>query len=257
MGDLMHTKQDSIFDENDKPTHTQDCCQSAGSRWKIDKGGLVQVLMDHMMTEIDGQQLITLRDCDHDQVKVRPEELIRGLLGGVIGEDVDREGLAETPARVLKAWANSWAAGYSMKPEDVLKTFEDGGEGTEGQWIIVADIPIYSHCEHHIAPFFGTATIGYVSTGKVVGISKLKRLADIYAKRLQVQERLGNQIADALMEHLGASAAMVKLDCRHMCMESRGIAVTGSSTKTSAFKVAPHRQGSRGMYWQTFHDSIK
>lgn len=170
-----------------------------------------------------------------DQFQDAHEATILNLLGGIIGEDVSREGLRETPARVVKAW-KAWTAGYHQNPADVLKTFKDGAEGSTGQWVIVKDIPIYSHCEHHLAPFFGTATIGYVPNGRVAGLSKLARLADVFAKRLQVQERLTNQIADALMEHLQAQAAMVLVNCRHMCMESRGIQRTGSSTITRAFR---------------------
>jgi GTP cyclohydrolase IA len=161
--------------------------------------------------------------------------IIRDLLESIIGENVDREGLVETPKRVVKAW-KAWTAGYHQDPAEVLKTFEDGAEGSSGQWVIVKDIPIYSHCEHHLAPFFGTATIGYVARDKVVGLSKLARLADIFAKRLQVQERLTNQIADALIDHLSADAAMVIVNCRHMCMESRGVARSGASTITQAFR---------------------
>lgn len=162
------------------------------------------------------------------------EHTIRMLLGSVIGEDIFREGLRETPKRVVKAW-KAWTAGYHQDPAEILKTFADGAEGTTGQWVIVKDIPIYSHCEHHLAPFFGTATIGYMPDGRVVGLSKLSRLADVFAKRLQVQERLTRQITDALIEHVQPLAAMTILNCRHMCMESRGVARSGASTVTQAF----------------------
>lgn len=164
------------------------------------------------------------------------EGIISQLLRHIIGE-TDREGLRETPARVVKAW-KAMTAGYQQNPADVLKAFEDGAEGTKGQWVIVEDIPIYSNCEHHLLPFFGTATIGYVPTGRVVGLSKLARLADVFAKRLQVQERLTNQIADALRIHAEAEASMVIVNCRHMCMESRGIQRAGASTVTQAYRVS-------------------
>lgn len=163
------------------------------------------------------------------------ERIIADLLGCVIGERPGREGLIETPKRVVKAW-KAWTAGYHQDPAEILKSFEDGAEGTSGQWVIVKDIPIYSHCEHHLAPFFGTATIGYIPNGRVVGLSKLSRLADVYARRLQVQERMTNQIADALFTNTGAQATMVIVNCRHMCMESRGVQRSGASTITQAFR---------------------
>lgn len=151
-----------------------------------------------------------------------------------IGEDPTRGGLEETPKRVAKAW-KEWCSGYDMDPASVLKTFEDGAEGVD-EMVVVKDIPFYTHCEHHMAPFFGTATIAYLPNKKIVGLSKLSRLLDIYARRLQVQERLGCQIADALMEHLGALGCGVVITARHLCMESRGIKKQGSTTTTSALR---------------------
>ena len=113
-----------------------------------------------------------------------------------IGEDPEREGLKETPSRFIRAW-EKWSEGYNQDPADVLKCFEDGGENYD-QMILVQDIPFYSHCEHHITPIFGTATIAYIPDGKIVGLSKLSRLLDIFARRLQVQERLTDQITSAL-----------------------------------------------------------
>lgn len=152
-----------------------------------------------------------------------------------IGEDPARGGLTETPARVIKAWREDWFSGYKKKPEDVLKSFEDGGERYD-EMISVRGIPIYTHCEHHIAPFFGEAIVAYVPDGRIVGLSKLARLADIFARRLQVQERLTVQIADALMEHLKPKGVGVILKCRHLCMESRGIQKPGTTTVTSAMR---------------------
>lgn len=151
-----------------------------------------------------------------------------------VGEDPNRGGLLETPKRVAKAWA-FWCSGYEQKPEDILKVFEDGAEGVD-EMVVVKDIPFYTHCEHHMAPFFGTATIAYLPNKKIVGLSKLSRLLDIYARRLQVQERLGCQVADAIMEHLGALGCGVVIKARHLCMESRGICKQGSSTTTSALR---------------------
>ena len=149
-----------------------------------------------------------------------------------LGEDPNRAGLRETPARVSKAWRH-WTSGYAQDPAELLKAFEDGAE-EYNELIVVRGIPVYSHCEHHLAPFFGTATIGYLPNGKIVGLSKLTRLVDCFSKRLQVQERLTSQIANALMMHLEPKAAGVVIRCRHMCMESRGIRTPGEETVTSA-----------------------
>ena len=149
-----------------------------------------------------------------------------------VGEDPDRPGLLETPHRVSKAWKH-WTSGYEQNPADVLKAFEDGAE-EYNELIVVRNIPVYSHCEHHLAPFFGKATVGYMPDGKIVGLSKLTRLVDGFAKRLQVQERLTIQVANALMDHLQPKAVGVVIRCRHLCMESRGIKTAGEETVTSA-----------------------
>jgi len=148
-----------------------------------------------------------------------------------LGENPDRPGLIETPARVTKAWKH-WTSGYQQSPVEVLKAFEDGAE-EYNELIVVRGIPVYSHCEHHLAPFFGKATVGYLPNGKIVGLSKLTRLVDIFAKRLQVQERMTMQIANALMEVLEPKAVGVVIKCRHLCMESRGIRAIGEETITS------------------------
>jgi GTP cyclohydrolase I len=149
-----------------------------------------------------------------------------------LGEDPSRQGLIETPKRVEKAWRH-WTSGYRQNPADILKVFDDGAE-RYNELIMVRNIPVYSHCEHHLAPFFGTATIGYIPDGRIVGLSKLTRLVDCFARRLQVQERLTSQIAEALMTHVQPLSVGVVIRCRHMCMESRGIQATGEETITSA-----------------------
>lgn len=161
------------------------------------------------------------------------EGIIRALIR-MIGEDPDRPGLRETPARVVKAW-KFWTQGYTEDPAKVLKVFEDGAENCD-EMVIQEDIPVYSMCEHHLCPFVGVAHIAYIPDGRIVGLSKLVRLTDIFAQRLQVQERLTNQIADALMEHLKPLGVGVVVQCRHMCMESRGVRVHGTRTKTSALR---------------------
>jgi GTP cyclohydrolase I len=165
--------------------------------------------------------------------KPKDVAMVRQLLR-LIGEDPDREGLQETPLRFLKAMAE-YTRGYREKPEDVLKVFEDGGEGVD-EMVIVRDIPVYSLCEHHLAPFFGKAYVGYVPDKKILGLSKISRLVEVYSRRLQVQERLTNQIADALAKHLQPLGVAVVIECRHLCMESRGVKHAGSSTVTSALR---------------------
>jgi GTP cyclohydrolase IA len=153
-----------------------------------------------------------------------------------VGEDVTRGGLLETPARVAKAWQH-WTKGYSQNAAEILKTFEDGAEKHD-QMITVKDIPFYSHCEHHMAPFFGTADVAYIPNGKIVGLSKLSRLVGVFAHRLQVQERLTDQIADALMEGLSPLGVGVTVRARHLCMESRGVCQQGHHTVTTALRGA-------------------
>ncbi|MBC8741839.1 GTP cyclohydrolase I FolE [Paraburkholderia sp. UCT31] len=162
------------------------------------------------------------------------EELTIGfkLLQSINGENAAREGLAETPGRYMKA-LKGWTAGYAQDPIAVLKTFDDGAKDSN-DIILLTDIPLYSMCEHHLATIFGVAHIGYIPNGRIVGLSKMSRVVDIFAKRLQVQERLTNQIADAIIEGLDAKGVAVVLDCRHMCMESRGINKPGITTRTTA-----------------------
>lgn len=163
----------------------------------------------------------------------RATAAIRELLIAV-GEDPDREGLLETPARVARAYKETFA-GLHEDPTTVLeKTFSEGHE----ELVLVREIPIYSMCEHHLVPFFGVAHIGYIpgKSGKVTGLSKLARLADMFAKRPQVQERLTSQIADALVEKLDAQAVAVVIEAEHLCMAMRGIRKPGAVTTTSAVR---------------------
>lgn len=147
-----------------------------------------------------------------------------------IGEDPKRGGLIDTPQRFLKAW-REWTNGYAIEPDSILKTFTDGAEACS-EMILVKDIPVYSHCEHHLAPFFGVAHVAYIPNDRIVGLSKLSRLVDVFSKRLQVQERLTSQVAQALTDTLKPKGVAVSLSCRHMCMESRGIQRQGSTTIT-------------------------
>ncbi len=153
-----------------------------------------------------------------------------------VGEDPKRQGLVETPQRVLKAW-QEWTAGYKQDPATIFKSFEDGAQNYD-EMIVVNDLPFYSHCEHHLAPFFGTATIAYIPNKKIVGLSKFGRVLDIYAKRLQVQERLNVQVADAIQNYLKPLGVGVLLKARHLCMESRGLSKQGHITITSVLRGA-------------------
>jgi GTP cyclohydrolase I len=148
-----------------------------------------------------------------------------------VGEDPSREGLKETPHRMAKAW-QFWCSGYGSDPKSILKTFADGGERYDGM-LWVKDIPFYSQCEHHLAPFFGTCSIAYLPDKRIVGLSKFARLVDAFSRRLQVQERLTTQIADAIQEVLQPKGVGVWMQARHMCMESRGVCKQGSSTTSS------------------------
>lgn len=163
----------------------------------------------------------------------RAEAAVRELLFAV-GEDPDREGLRDTPARVARAYKESFA-GLHEDPTAVLeRTFSEDHQ----ELVLVRDIPIYSTCEHHLVPFFGSVHIGYIPgrNGDVTGLSKLARLADLYAKRPQVQERLTSQIADALMNKLQAQSVIVVIECEHLCMAMRGIRKPGAVTTTSAVR---------------------
>lgn len=145
----------------------------------------------------------------------------------------DREGLIETPDRAAKAW-QKWTEGYAQDPNDFIKSFE---QADYDEMVIVKDIPIYSKCEHHLADIFGTATIAYIPNGRVLGLSKLSRVANVFARRLQVQERMTVEIADALWKsELKPKGVGVVMRCRHMCMESRGICQQGQFTETRALR---------------------
>lgn len=165
--------------------------------------------------------------------KIFDENCITKLITEVIGTEM-RAGLAETPSRVVKAWQEK-TSGYAVDIAALLKVFEDGAEGYD-EMVMVKDIPIYSQCEHHLESIFGTATIAYIPDGKIVGLSKLSRLADAFARRLQVQERLTSQIADALVTHLNPKGVGVIIKARHMCMEARGLRQQGHHTVTSALR---------------------
>ncbi|WP_306574839.1 GTP cyclohydrolase I FolE [Isoptericola croceus] len=163
----------------------------------------------------------------------RAEAAVRELLIAV-GEDPEREGLRDTPARVARAYQEIFA-GLHQEPEDVLTTTFDIGHE---EMVLVKDIEVYSTCEHHLVPFHGVAHVGYIPSadGRITGLSKLARLVEVYAKRPQVQERLTTQIADALVRILDPRGVIVVVECEHLCMSMRGVRKPGSRTVTSAVR---------------------
>ncbi len=163
----------------------------------------------------------------------RAEKAVRELLFA-LGEDPDRDGLKETPARVARAMKENFE-GLWQSPEDVLTTTFDIGHE---ELVIVRDIEVFSHCEHHLTPFHGVAHIGHIPRGKITGLSKLARLVDLYAKRPQVQERLTTQIADAMVKILDPLGVIVIIDCEHLCMSMRGVKKSHARTTTSAVRGA-------------------
>lgn len=163
----------------------------------------------------------------------RAQAAVRELLVAV-GEDPDRDGLRETPARVARAYAEMFS-GLRQEPEDVLTTTFDIGHD---ELVLVKDIEVYSTCEHHLVPFHGVAHVGYIPSteGRITGLSKLARLVDVFAKRPQVQERMTTQIADAITRLLSPRGVIVVVECEHLCMSMRGIRKPGATTVTSAVR---------------------
>jgi GTP cyclohydrolase IA len=164
---------------------------------------------------------------NREQIEHHVREILR-----LIGENAEREGLLETPARVTRMYEEIFA-GYSVDPRSVLGvTFDEKHE----ELVIVRDIVYYSQCEHHMAPFFGKAHIGYIPSGKIAGLSKLARLVEAVTRKLQVQERITSQIADTLEEVLQPHGVMVVIEGEHLCMCARGVKKPGSKTVTSAVR---------------------
>ena len=152
-----------------------------------------------------------------------------------LGEDASREGLIKTPERVAKA-LQFLTHGYDLKPEEILKSamFKED----YSQMVVVKDIEVYSMCEHHMLPFFGKAHVAYIPNGHIVGLSKIPRVVDAYSRRLQVQERLTNEIRDCIQKTLEPLGVAVVIECKHLCMSMRGIQKQNSVTTTSAFTGA-------------------
>lgn len=166
-------------------------------------------------------------ESNREQIEHHVREILK-----LIGEDVEREGLLETPARVTRMYEEIFG-GYEVDPRDVLGvTFDENHE----ELVIVKDIVYYSQCEHHMAPFFGKVHIGYIPSGKIAGLSKLARLVEAVTRRLQVQERITSQIADIIDEVLKPQGVMVVVEGEHLCMCARGVKKPGSKTVSSAVR---------------------
>jgi GTP cyclohydrolase I len=167
---------------------------------------------------------------------MKDESIIKEFITGIlvhIGEDPSRDGLKDTPSRVVKSYKELFS-GYNRDPSEIFTTFENDGYKS---MVVLRNIEMYSFCEHHMLPFFGKAHIAYIpNNGKIVGISKLARLIDIFSKRLQVQERIGEQVTDTLMKHLQPKGAACVIEAKHMCMCMRGVAKQNSEMITSSVK---------------------
>jgi GTP cyclohydrolase I len=163
-------------------------------------------------------------------------KLVRELLIE-IGEDPDREGLLKTPERVARAWADL-TEGYRTDPEVVINNAVFQSESNN--MIIARDIEVYSMCEHHMLPFYGRCHVGYIATDKVLGVSKIARIVDMYARRLQIQERLTAQIAQEIMRAVNAEGVGVVMECRHLCMMMRGVEKQNSVMTTSSVLGSIH-----------------
>jgi GTP cyclohydrolase I len=172
------------------------------------------------MAEPGGAQLDAIADA------------VRMILEG-IGEDVEREGLRETPQRVARMYAEVFG-GLTVNPADVVSTVFD--DENHEEMVMVKDIPFYSMCEHHLIPFHGKAHVAYLPKGRLTGLSKMARLVEVFAKRPQLQERLTTQIADTLMESLAPHGVLVVVEAEHLCMSMRGVKKPGSITVTSAVR---------------------
>src|SRR5262245_63765623 len=172
---------------------------------------------------------MALKEAARQQAEHHVRELLR-----LIGDDPDREGLTDTPARVVRSMEEHFG-GYAQDPREHLDRTFDEVQGYD-ELVLVSDIEVYSHCEHHMVPFVGKAHVGYIPKGRVVGLSKLARVVDVFAKRLQVQEKLTVQIAQAIEDSLAPQGVAVVLQCQHFCMCYRGVKKPGSWTTTSRLR---------------------
>jgi GTP cyclohydrolase I len=167
---------------------------------------------------------------DKEKVKKALQEIL-----GYLGEDLNREGLKDTPDRIIKSWDRLFG-GYLQDAADILTTFEEDNVIPHDQIILLKDIEFYSTCEHHFLPFVGKAHVAYIPNDRVVGISKLARIVEIYSRRLQIQERVGNEVSEVLMTKLNAKAAACIIEAKHFCMTCRGVEKQNSVMVTSSLR---------------------
>lgn len=207
---------------------------------KNDETQIKQLLLNNFEEAIDNPSLLTDKLEQSNRFMNGLKEMIQ-----LCGDDPNRDGLEETPYRVLKAYLE-YTEGYREDPKKHLqKTFDV----THRELVLVKDIEFYSMCEHHFAPFFGVAHVGYIPGQKITGLSKIARMVDGYAKRFQVQERLTTQIAEAMEEVLQPKGTMVVIEAKHMCMCGRGVKKSSANTVTSSVRGAfADRQDSRSEF---------
>ncbi|NEU08852.1 GTP cyclohydrolase I FolE [Flavihumibacter sp. R14] len=185
---------------------------------------------DHLSDEEEIEGYVKIDRYNSDKIG-RIADHYKDILSG-LGEDPSRDGLIKTPERVAKA-LQFLTHGYDLKPDEILKSamFKED----YSQMVVVKDIEVYSMCEHHMLPFFGKAHVAYIPNGHIVGLSKIPRVVDAFARRLQVQERLTNEIRDCIHNTLDPAGVAVVIECRHLCMSMRGAQKQNSVTTTSAF----------------------
>lgn len=215
-------------------------CERCGTRWDTN---------DAYPPECPKVERVQALPTLLDTKKALGAATLEDLFGEVLTRldpDPSRQGIAETPARAAKAW-RYWCSGYAEDVDAHFKSFEDGAEGYD-EMVIVHNIPVLSHCEHHLAAITGHAHVGYIPNGRVVGLSKLARVVDALSRRLQVQERLTVQIADAIEKNLAPAGVAVIVKAGHGCMSSRGVRIHGSVTTTSALRGALHEGPARAEF---------
>lgn len=232
---LEHRKYsvELVSDPYETDVLVDDIVSTGGTREKfsdlINDGRIFVTLIDKKESKIS-EWLVFPWEAYDDAERLGPADNIVRILEK-IGEDPEREGLVDTPMRVIKSWDEIYS-GYKQNVEEVLTIFNDPCN----EMVVLKDIEFYSTCEHHMLPFHGKAHIGYIPRGQVIGISKLARILEIYSRRLQIQERICKQVTAALMEHLTPDGAACVLSARHMCISCRGVNKQSSEMVTSSLE---------------------
>jgi len=188
----------------------------------------------------------------NENMKDEARQAVRSLIS-YLGDDPEREGLLETPDRVIRSYEEIFG-GYRQDPASILKTFKDGGESVD-EMVIQRNIQFFSMCEHHMIPFFGVAHVAYMPRKEIVGLSKLARLVEVYARRLQVQERMTTQITNALMEYLNPRGAACVIQATHLCMVQRGVKKHQSNTITSSLQGCFRADKTRSEFLHLIHQN--